>query len=88
MAGFRPAFQERIFSASPHRGYAHPASPKWRLLEWRKLVLQGARAFAPNASESHDRGTNDLLASDVARTNQIHAWFVTKHPVEARLVKT
>ena len=31
------------------------------------------------ASEHGDDGTNDLLVSDVIRTNELQVWFVAEH---------
>jgi starvation-inducible DNA-binding protein len=58
-----------------------------RLLEAHEIVLQEARAFAKDASEYGDDGTNDLLVSDVVRTNEQQAWFVGEHVVEMPLAK-
>jgi starvation-inducible DNA-binding protein len=58
-----------------------------RLLEAHEIVLQEARAFAKDASEIGDDGTNDLLVSDVVRTNEQQVWFISEHVVETRLAK-
>jgi starvation-inducible DNA-binding protein len=58
-----------------------------RLLEAHEIVLQEARAFAKDASEYGDDGSNDLLVSDVVRTNEQQAWFVGEHVVEMPLAK-
>ncbi|HWE00571.1 MAG TPA: DNA starvation/stationary phase protection protein [Bryobacteraceae bacterium] len=58
-----------------------------RLLEAHEIVLQEARAFARDASEYGDDGTNDLLVSDVVRANEQQAWFVGEHVVEMPLAK-
>jgi starvation-inducible DNA-binding protein len=39
------------------------------------------------AAESGDDGTNDLLVSDVIRTNELQVWFVSEHVVDVPLVK-
>jgi starvation-inducible DNA-binding protein len=39
------------------------------------------------AGDSADDGTNDLLVSDVIRTNELQVWFVSEHLVDAPLVK-
>ena len=39
------------------------------------------------ASDSGDDGTNDLLVSDVIRTNELQVWFVAEHLVDAPLVR-
>lgn len=38
---------------------------------------------AQRAAELRDDGSNDLLVSDVLRTNEQQAWFVAEHLVEA-----
>jgi len=52
-----------------------------RLLTAHEIILQGARAAARKASETGDDGTNDLLVSDVIRTNELQVWFVAEHVV-------
>jgi starvation-inducible DNA-binding protein len=39
------------------------------------------------AAEAGDEGTNDLLVSDVIRTNELQVWFVAEHAVEMPLVQ-
>jgi starvation-inducible DNA-binding protein len=57
-----------------------------RLLEAHELILKEAREYAKAADESGDDGTNDLLVSDVVRTNEAQAWFVSEHVVDMPLV--
>ena len=52
-----------------------------RLLTAHEIILQGARASARKASEMGDDGTNDLLVSNVIRTNEMQVWFVAEHLV-------
>lgn len=52
-----------------------------RLLTAHEIVLQGARAAARKATEMGDDGTNDLLVSDVIRTNEMQVWFLAEHLV-------
>lgn len=54
-----------------------------RLLTAHEIILQGARAGAKKASEMGDDGTNDLLVSDVIRTNELQVWFLAEHVVDA-----
>jgi len=58
-----------------------------RLLHAHEIVLREARAMARIASENGDEGTNDLLISDVVRTNEMQVWFVAEHVVDVPLVK-
>ncbi len=48
-----------------------------RLLHAHEIVLKEARAMARQAAEAGDDGTNDLLVSDVIRTNELQVWFVS-----------
>jgi starvation-inducible DNA-binding protein len=58
-----------------------------RLLEAHEIILEESRQFAKQASEAGDEGTNDLLISDVVRTNEVQAWFVSEHVVDVPLAK-
>jgi starvation-inducible DNA-binding protein len=53
-----------------------------RLLTAHEIILQGARAAARKAAETGDDGTNDLLVSDVIRTNEMQVWFLAEHVVD------
>ena len=57
-----------------------------RLLHAHEIVLKEARAMARIAAEKGDDGTNDVLVSDVIRTNELQVWFVGEHTVEMPLV--
>ena len=57
-----------------------------RLLHAHEVVLQEARAMARQAAEAGDDGTNDLLVSEVIRTNEGQVWFVAEHLVDTPLV--
>jgi len=58
-----------------------------RLLEAHEHLCKLCRKGAKNASEAGDEGTNDLLISDVLRTSELQAWFVSEHVVDTPLVK-
>jgi len=58
-----------------------------RLLHAHEIVLKEARTMARNAAERDDQGTNDLLVSDVIRTNELQVWFVAEHVVDTPVVK-
>jgi starvation-inducible DNA-binding protein len=58
-----------------------------RLLHAHEIVLKEARAMARQAAERGDDGTNDLLVSDVVRTNELQVWFVAEHVVDTPLVR-
>ena len=58
-----------------------------RLLESHEIILKECREFAKVASEKGDDGTNDLIVSDVIRTNELQVWFVSEHLVNLPLVE-
>ena len=59
-----------------------------RLLEAHETVLEEAHDAAARVQEMGDDGTNDVLVSDVIRTNELQAWFVAEHLVDTPLVHT
>jgi starvation-inducible DNA-binding protein len=58
-----------------------------RLLHAHAIVLEEARAMARKAAEQGDDGTNDLLVSNVIRTNEMQVWFISEHLVDGPLVR-
>jgi starvation-inducible DNA-binding protein len=57
-----------------------------RLLHAHEIVLKEARAMGRKAAEEGDDGTNDVLVSNVIRTNEMQVWFVAEHLVDMPLV--
>jgi starvation-inducible DNA-binding protein len=58
-----------------------------RLLHAHEIVLKEARTMARRSAEGGDDGTNDLIVSDVIRSNELQVWFVAEHVVEMPLVQ-
>src|SRR5436189_3495399 len=58
-----------------------------RLLHAHEIVLKEARTMARQAADEGDDGTNDVLVSNVIRTNEMHVWFVAEHVVDGPLVR-
>ena len=71
----------------PPRGREEVPVQISRLLEAHEFILKEARTMAKQAVEAGDDGTNDLLVSDVIRTNELQAWFVAEHVVDVPLVR-
>jgi len=71
----------------PPRGREEAPVQISRLLEAHELILKEARTMAKEAVDAGDDGTNDLLVSDVIRTNELQAWFVAEHVVDVPLVR-
>ena len=58
-----------------------------RLLEAHEIILIEAHDAAPRVAEMGDDGTNDVLVSNVIRTNELQAWFLVEHLVDTPLVR-
>jgi starvation-inducible DNA-binding protein len=58
-----------------------------RLLEAHETTIKEVRSAAKRASQVGDDGTNDLLVSEVLRTNELQVWFLSEHLVDMPLVK-
>jgi starvation-inducible DNA-binding protein len=58
-----------------------------RLLEAHETIISEVREAIEATEESKDWGTNDLLMSDVLRTNELQVWFIAEHLVPTPLVK-
>ena len=50
-----------------------------RLIHAHEIVLKEARTMAKQADRDGDDGTNDVLVSNVIRTNETQVWFITEH---------
>ena len=57
-----------------------------RLLHAHEIVLKESRTMARLAAAAGDDGTNDLIVSDIIRTNELQVWFVAEHAVDAPLI--
>lgn len=57
-----------------------------RLLEGHESIIQHARELAKRAADLGDDGTNDILVSEVIRTNELQVWFLSEHLVDMPLV--
>lgn len=69
----------------PPRGREEVPVQISRLLEAHEFILKEARTMAREASEVGDDGTNDLLISNVIRTNELQVWFLSEHLVAVPL---
>jgi starvation-inducible DNA-binding protein len=71
----------------PPRGREEVPVQISRLLNAHEIILGESHTMARQASESGDDGTNDLIVSDVIRTNELQVWFVAEHLVETPVVR-
>ena len=58
-----------------------------RLLDAHQIIIGEARTLARRASKLGDDGTNDLVVSEVLRTNELQTWFLSEHLVNVPLVE-
>jgi len=58
-----------------------------RLLQAHETILKEAHALAETSDDNGDDGTNDLLISDVIRSNEMQVWFLAEHVVDVPVVR-
>ena len=70
----------------PPRGREEVPVQLSRLLDAHQIIIRQTRKLARRASELGDDGSNDLLVSEVLRTNELQVWFLSEHLVNVPLV--
>ena len=58
-----------------------------RLIDAHQVIVRQVRILARRAAQLGDDGTNDLVVSEVLRTNELQIWFLSEHLVNVALVK-
>jgi len=58
-----------------------------RLLSAHQAILKNCHDYAKKADNAGDDGTNDLIVSNLMRTNELQVWFVSEHVVESPLTR-
>jgi starvation-inducible DNA-binding protein len=71
----------------PPRGREEVPVQISRLLDAHQIVIGQCRKLAKRAQTIGDDGTNDLVISDVLRTNELQQWFLNEHLVNVPLVE-
>jgi starvation-inducible DNA-binding protein len=71
----------------PPRGREEVPVQLSRLLDAHQVIIGETRKMARRASDLGDDGTNDLLISEVLRTNELQVWFLSEHLVNVPLVQ-
>ncbi len=71
----------------PPRGREEVPVQLSRLLDAHQIIIREARTLARRASALGDDGTNDLVVSEVLRTNELQVWFLSEHLVSVPLVE-
>ena len=71
----------------PPRGREEVPVQLSRLLDAHQIIIRDSRKLSRRASDIGDDGTNDLVVSDVLRTNELQIWFLSEHLVNVPLVE-
>ncbi|HET7440755.1 MAG TPA: DNA starvation/stationary phase protection protein [Terriglobales bacterium] len=71
----------------PPRGREEVPVQLSRLLDAHQIIIRQCRELAERADRDGDLGTNDLVVSQVLRTNELQVWFVSEHLVNVPLVE-
>ena len=71
----------------PPRGRETAPVQLSRLLDAHQVIIRQTRKLARRATELGDDGSNDLLVSEVLRTNELQVWFLSEHLVDVPLAK-
>ncbi len=71
----------------PPRGREEIPVQLSRLIDAHQIIIRQVRTLSRRASELGDDGTNDLVVSEVLRTNELQVWFLSEHLVNVPLVE-
>ena len=71
----------------PPRGREEVPVQLSRLLDAHQVIIREVRTLARRASLLGDDGTNDLVVSEVLRSNELQVWFLSEHLVNVPLIK-
>src|SRR6202795_2560077 len=82
-----PDVAETTRIARPPRGREEVSVQLSRLLDAHQIIIRQSRTLARRPSQLGDDGTNDVVVSDVLRTNELESWFVSEHLVNVPLVE-
>jgi len=71
----------------PPRGREEVPVQLSRLVDAHQIIIRQTRKLARRSVALGDDGTNDLLVSEVLRTNEFQVWFLSEHLVDVPLVE-
>jgi len=71
----------------PPRGREEVPVQLSRLVDAHQIIIRQTRKLARRSFNLGDDGTNDLLVSEVLRTNEFQVWFLSEHLVNVPLVE-
>lgn len=84
--GMPPDVAERTKIQRPPSGTETPPVMLSRLLDGHEIIIQEVHEGIHITEQNDDWGTNDLLMSDVLRTNELQVWFISSHLIEVNLI--
>jgi starvation-inducible DNA-binding protein len=70
----------------PVRGREPVPAQLSRLLDAHQTIIRQCRELAERSDKLGDQGSNDMIVSDVLRPNELEAWFLSEHLVEAPML--
>jgi starvation-inducible DNA-binding protein len=70
----------------PPNGAENVPAMLQRLLDAHESTLARVRDGIEESEKGDDEGTNDLLVSQVLRTNETHVWYIAEHLVDTPVV--
>ena len=80
-----PDVAERTLIPRAPKGREDPSTQISRLLHAHEVILEESRAMAREATKNGDDGTNDLIVSEIIRTNEMQVWFLFMHVAQETL---
>src|SRR6266567_8636179 len=82
-----PDVSETTRIPRPPRGREEVPVQLSRLLDAHQIIIRDCRELARRASQIGDDGSNDLVVSQVLRTNELQVWFLSERLVNVPLVE-
>ena len=82
-----PDVSETTRIPRPPRGREEVPVQLSRLLDAHQIIIRDCRELARRASQIGDDGSNDLVVSQILRTNELQVWFLSEHLVNVPLVE-
>jgi starvation-inducible DNA-binding protein len=83
-----PDVAEMTTIPRPPKGREDVPTQLSRLVLAHEIILKASRKGADEADADGDDGTNDILVSDIIRTNESQVWFIAEHLAETALVRS
>jgi starvation-inducible DNA-binding protein len=86
LGGVSLAMAADVAETTPPRGREEVPVQVSRLIDAHQVIIRQVRILARRATQLGDDGTNDLVVSEVLRTNELQTWFLSEHLVNVPLV--